>query len=531
MRIVVKSQILCMFFVSFHLLFFGCGSGAKTEVSFQGKTIIVKGGSSHSTIQKRDALEIGVDSHHITVANGELTINGVSNELPDFKKMVLAVKGGYVRVELDGRRFPEDGEFTGGAAGDLQKSGMGFRQTGKKVMLPNGFHRAKGTKGSGQVLYVQIKKARSATRELARALDKLSTYFDASLTSLQGFRDNRDQQAQISFASSFAGHAIAGVAVSSVRDHAGVVGIVFDRSDVLRKTIRPLLTELESATAPVARRHRPQKVRWHTAYFPDGSGKIRLPQGWRITSSYQGGVDVVGTQGERMSLGIGLPIPTPEAARNPYTGTLMSAAVISYPTDPVTALRRLVPQMAQAVARTNPQSPRIGNIRVVEFTPVQSPTHGRAAFILYDVSLNRAPYRVLSFMDCSPAVSGYWTFYYSTVGAPRNQFATKLPIMMQAWSAWNVNPQVFQRRLNHALNSMQETHRLLSEANEYRQKTFDNTLADWTEVFRGSRIVRDTRTGKDHYTDIGWVDQTVQHLNERAGYQRFEQIPLRDLNW
>ena len=77
---------------------------------------------------------------------------------------------------------------------------------------------------------------------------------------------------------------------------------------------------------------------------------------------------------------------------------------------------------------------------------------------------------------------------------------------------------------------MRETSRIYNEAYQNRQKTFDNSLADWSEVFRGTRTVRDTRTGEEGQTDIGWVNETVNRLNERAGYERYEQIPLRQYN-
>ncbi|MFQ5708941.1 MAG: hypothetical protein ACE5HO_15900 [bacterium] len=518
----------------------GCGNESTTEVFFNGRKIIVKGGTSHSTVQEEDALEIVIDSHHVILSDGQLTLNGVSSPIPDFKEMLLKVEGGFVHVELDGEEFLMDNSAESrkiaGARGASEnaRGSIGWKaQTSKKEpALPRGFIRAKRSSGTGEVLYIRIPNSRSATQQLVESLDRLSPYFDDRLTSFEGFRDHQDQQAQTTFWGSFGGDAIAGVAVSSVQLSGGIVGVVFDRRERLANTINPLMATLEKtvSSAGGAQPRKRQTVNWHTAYLPDGSGQIRLPERWRITSSYKGAVDVAGAEGERMSLGIGLPVATPEAATNPLTGTRMSGALVSYPTDPINALRTLSPQIAQFNAQFNPQAPQISDVRIIESSPVQSPTNGRAAFVLYDVGVNGAPYRVLSFIDCSPAVAGYWTFYYSTVTAPVNQFAAKLPIMLQAWSNWNVNPQVFQERLNRAISSMKQTYRLLNEANQYRQRTFDNTLADWTEVFRGTRIVRDTRTGEQAHTDIGWVDQTVQALNERAGYQRFEQIPLRAFN-
>ncbi|RMF87400.1 MAG: hypothetical protein D6739_01775, partial [Nitrospirae bacterium] len=272
------------------------------------------------------------------------------------------------------------------------------------------------------------------------------------------------------------------------------------------------------ATPP---REAPRAWRW--VPFPDGSGRVRLPEGWQIRSTYQGAVDIVGPHGEGISLGFSLPIPTPEAAANPLTGQPMPGVVAAYPADPVTSLRELGPRL---VARFG------GSFqveRVIEAAPVASPTGGSAAYVLYDCTLQGRAMRALSLIDCSPAPTGWWTYYYSTVGAPRPAFAKALPVMMKIWESWAVDPEVFRRRLQSALRAMEQTHRLLREAAENRTRSFEKGLVDWTEVFRGDRAVRDTLTGETRYTDIGWARKRVEKLNELAGYPRFREIPLREL--
>ena len=103
--------------------------------------------------------------------------------------------------------------------------------------------------------------------------------------------------------------------------------------------------------------------------------------------------------------------------------------------------------------------------------------------------------------------------------------------MMQIWQGgWHIDPRVFRQRLQRAYQSMRETSRLINGAARYRERVFEDARADWTEVFRGERMVLDTKMGEYHFTDIGWVNQTVERLNERAGYERFVQIPLREFN-
>jgi len=42
--------------------------------------------------------------------------------------------------------------------------------------------------------------------------------------------------------------------------------------------------------------------------------------------------------------------------------------------------------------------------------------------------------------------------------------------------------------------------------------------ANWTEAFRGTRIVEDTRTGQWRDVDLAYSGDTVRRLNEREGY-------------
>lgn len=404
---------------------------------------------------------------------------------------------------------------------DLAKTAPRMQQ------LPAGFVRDQSVGGTGQILYARPRCAGSATRQLAAALADISSYFDRPLQSLHAFRDAEDRQALVGFRGTFQGQAISGIATSAVDGNEGMVRILFDRLERLGETFNQFVAALQRNTQSFdSIRSRRHQVRWYTALFPDGTGSIRLPEGWRITSSYKAAVDVSGPAGELMSLGIGIPIATPEGAMNPLTGMPMKGALVSSPMDPVSALYNLLPQFAVTTG-----GPVVENVRVVESGPLQSPTNGQAALVLWDFTIGGRPYRALSTIDCSPPAAGWWTFYYSTVTAPAERFGEQLPLMAEAWaSGWHIDPKVFRERLQSALQSMRETHRLLTEAHATRTRAFDDCLADWTEVFRGDRVVRDTFLQEDRPVDIGWSRQIVDKLNERTGYQRYVEIPLRELN-
>ncbi len=47
---------------------------------------------------------------------------------------------------------------------------------------------------------------------------------------------------------------------------------------------------------------------------------------------------------------------------------------------------------------------------------------------------------------------------------------------------------------------------------------------------RGTRVVEDTRTGTRSDVNLGYSGEIVRRLNQREGYERYREIPLRDLN-
>ncbi|GAB4271775.1 MAG: hypothetical protein Kow0092_26630 [Deferrisomatales bacterium] len=435
--------------------------------------------------------------------------------------------GGAVRqVRLQRGRLPEGGDRQGREG---ERSPPAPSPAPREVP---GLEPVPGGLGSGQVLVARLSGAASASGALARLLERARPLFQGPVVLLHAFRDREDRHAQVAFRGASRDGPVAGLAVA-VRGEGGegAVGLLFDRPDRLPRSLDALVAAFRRGAGVSAGAGEPREpVRWYTAPFPDGSGSIRLPVGWAVTSSYQGAVDVAGPGGERMSLGVGIPVATPPAATNPVTGAPMPGAVVAWPMDPVSALHELVPRIDEVSSRWRPGSPRLEGIRLVEWGPIGSPTGGQAALLLWDYTLGGRPYRALSAFDCSPVSAGWWTFYYSTVTAPRERFARQLPTLVEAWaSGWRIDPRVFRERMRSALESMKETHRLLTEAHRTRTRAVADRLADWTEVFRGSCVVRDTLVQEDAPVDIGWSRQIVEKLNERAGYPRYVEIPLRRL--
>ena len=101
--------------------------------------------------------------------------------------------------------------------------------------------------------------------------------------------------------------------------------------------------------------------------------------------------------------------------------------------------------------------------------------------------------------------------------------------MVHAWqNGWGIDPNVFRQRLQYAYRTMKETGRIMMDTIQGNSRRIHDKLTDWSEVFRGERIIRDRTTGWESSTDIGWVNETVDELNRAAGFEKYEQVPLRE---
>jgi hypothetical protein len=101
---------------------------------------------------------------------------------------------------------------------------------------------------------------------------------------------------------------------------------------------------------------------------------------------------------------------------------------------------------------------------------------------------------------------------------------------MQILTSAQTAGHIVRERLDNARRSSQEANDIMWQTIQNRNRAQDRAHANWTEAFRGTRIVEDTRTGRWHDVDLAYSADTVRRLNEREGYDRYREIPLRDLN-
>jgi hypothetical protein len=169
--------------------------------------------------------------------------------------------------------------------------------------------------------------------------------------------------------------------------------------------------------------------------------------------------------------------------------------------------------------------------RIVKVEP-QPPTQGfmYTAFIELELETQGAIYYNRSLVNIGTPTAGNYLHFESNVAARTECFAQNYVPLMQILTSAKTSSHIIRERLDSARRSSQEASDIMWQTIQNRNRAQDRAHANWTEAFRGTRIVEDTRTGRWHDVDLAYSADTVRRLNEREGYARYREIPLRDLN-
>ncbi|HBA83531.1 MAG TPA: hypothetical protein DCZ95_05485 [Verrucomicrobia bacterium] len=430
-----------------------------------------------------------------------------------------------------------DGFYTGPKAASSPSSAP----SGQRRLLPENYT-LESLQGDARLL-TTCKHGPSAQKALWETVAELSGYFDRRPLVTGGFADKTDRQAQLAMQCSRNGVPMLGLALAGSGEDGTAVSVVYGRPEMVLQNADAWLRKA-AATLPPPPAWSTQAspidrapVRWRQEQIPDGSGTLRLADGWRISSATKAMVTVGGPGDREILLGIWAPVNTPENEQffmqqqaSVGIAPRPSGTLVAPMTSPAAAIMDVMPQLNRLAMRQG--YPGIANFSIVEERPTQSPS-GQAAFVLWD--FDRMPdggagerWRALSWVTIGATGAGQWMFYISQASAPLATFNDDLPIMMETWSSWKINDEVFRKRLAAAAESIRQGGEALRQSNEYRNRVMDNAMADWAETMRGTRTVEHTPTGYRTDVDLGWSTEIVDKLNERFGAGTYQEIPLRN---
>ena len=293
--------------------------------------------------------------------------------------------------------------------------------------------------------------------------------------------------------------------------------------------------------------------------FPDGTGSIQLPEGWKTSAqTCIHGVQVDGPAGQIVSLGISYSVNTPDsfivqsqiqmAAQARQMGfpppKPIEMLVAPY-TGPEDALKNLVPQLSQMSQRRGGPAVRLDKI-LEPAKPAQAVfPNGKAASFYFAFTRTTGgaptPYRARAQFETWMIGNGAWSLYATEAAAPDASFDKDWPIMLAIATSLKTDPQAVQRASGRAIDAQNQNFQAMQKAHATQVAAFDDyfksqqrnslirerSAIDFDEVIRGERTVQDTQTGERTSVNLGNVNEIVDKLNERDP-GRYIQIPLRD---
>ncbi len=220
---------------------------------------------------------------------------------------------------------------------------------------------------------------------------------------------------------------------------------------------------------------------WPRTQFPDGSGSIAMPPGWRLNSARQAAAELQGPRGEAVAVGITMPIgppqfSTPGSLAAPYMPPAEAYAWVS-----------------EVVARRTGGSAQARIVEMVPTPPLSQ--NARAAYLLADQMTQDRHYRSFVLVNTALLGNGYWQYYMTLLTAPVEIFPQALPLMTEVWQSWSISQGEMNRRTAQAMLTMQETNRIMQSTAEGRRTTeWHQRLTGMT--LQGRWVIEDTTTGQ-----------------------------------
>jgi hypothetical protein len=171
-----------------------------------------------------------------------------------------------------------------------------------------------------------------------------------------------------------------------------------------------------------------------TKEFPDGTGTIGLPEGWRFVESYRGTVKCISPARQLVTMGMGYVISRPDHPNHQF------AREVGIPTSaPFARDGDLAGALRGVLEKSN------NKLISLRSRPAPSGLPGvPAAYYLYELEAEGKRYMALGYFSAiitDDQTLPYWQLYVSVVMAPKESFMKDLPTLMAIWNSWRPNGQ------------------------------------------------------------------------------------------
>jgi hypothetical protein len=392
---------------------------------------------------------------------------------------------------------------------------------------------------SGGLLVARSQRGSGAIQTLNQGFRDTARFFDQRPRVLGAFADTADQRAEAAFRATIGQVPVVGVAFATMDGTTTTLGLAFDTPNTFPQGV-PRLLQLAGLAARPSGNCPPPGTNWQVAPYPDGSGQMMLPGGWRMASANMGAAEAQGPHGY-VGAAIWFQAVTRAGAAqklayqrqvSSYVGVPLPQAqlVVVDPTDPASALIGIRSHFAPLFRQLGISDSR--NFRVIRAVqvPVQAIGFAQAGFVHLEFQENNVLKQGLSYVLLSPVdYDGGWLYWETGVNSPSACFEHNLPTLLHIAASARTADHVLQGRINGAVKSMQEAADMQYQGYRRQQQSDDRRFDNWSEAFRGTRIVEDTHTGTHATVDLGISTDIVRKLNEQEP-GRYREIPLRELN-
>jgi len=428
--------------------------------------------------------------------------------------------------------------------------------TGARGGAPVGYEVVVAT-DAGKKLVAHKAEAKSVPIALTTTLQDLARWFDGRPVAKGAFTDAKEhRRGGAPFTAKLNGQSVKGVILCDTGDQGADIAVTYCRADASASEWAKLSGGADASLGAAAPAN---SIKTETYAFPDGTGTIQLPAGWKTSARTAiQAIVVEGPAGQFVTLGQSSSVNTPDSfiVQNQIK-LAANARQMGFPppkpiemlvapyTGPVEALKNLVPQFSKMSQARGGPAITLDNILEPPKPAQAAFPNGQAASVYIAVTHTTSGvathYRSRAQIETWLIGNGAWSMYLTELAAPDVSFDKDWPVMLAIAQSLKTDPQAVKRASDRALDAQKQNFAAMQRANATRQEAFDGYLKsqqrnsiirsrsamDFDEVIRGDRTVEDTRTGERRSVDLGNVDAIVDRLNA-SDPGRYVQIPLRD---
>jgi hypothetical protein len=411
--------------------------------------------------------------------------------------------------------------------------------------------------GGGQILYGPLPDQSSLKDAMVSMLRNIHGHFGDRPQIGNLFQTHGSDSLATFFtvtAKNQGGKHIAGLVIVAMPNGSkAAAGVIYDDANQFSKTLNPMMKKLNevwhvdapAGAQPAAGKGAPVQE-LHVTHFPDNSGTIGLPTGWKITSAGGGAVVVGGPNGEMVAVSIIHQMFDPS---NPQ-----GQGMIKYETQ--NGRRPLPPQFSvypfgqdlvaafmayqqQAAQRSNAPIPTLNVTSKTNSAPNQYQAAGVTVLGELDMHDGKGPMRSLILIGAMKRVGpAQWGMTVTRVSAPDKVATEEWPTLLAIANSENQNSAVIQAQTQQAINQIHAVGAAAKARSDAQHAANDahnaSVEAKWDNDARMSKsfqeytldqsVIVDKNTG-EHAT--AW-NQTADLL-VKIDPNRFQYVPNKDL--